>query len=134
VLIKQPDDTFRYLPAIEPGATARSLDGQDLAASPREFAGFLRTTASGRAAGRMTVHPFGAWQLESTPLFDEGGPGLAASWKAVEEATARASIDWFPRGVPVVLAQIDGGEGRTSDSGFRLDQDRLLVRVVGWGR
>jgi hypothetical protein len=35
--------------------------------------------------------------------------------------------------VPVLLAQMDGGQGKTSDSGLRLESDRLLVRVVGWG-
>lgn len=134
VLVKQPDDSFRYLGRVEAGATVRALDGEDLAADPRRFGSFLRTIATGRPAGRMTVHPFGAWQLESASMFEEESKGLGAAWKSVEQATSRASIDWFPRGVPVVLAQIEGGEGRTSDSGFRLDQDRMLVRVVGWGR
>ncbi len=133
VLVKQADDSFRYLPRVEPGATVRALDGEDLSADPKRFASFLRTVATGRPAGRMTVHPFGAWQLESS-LFEDEARGLGPAWKAVEQAVARASIDWFPSGVPVVLAQIDGGEGRGTDSGFRLDQDRLLVRVVGWGR
>ena len=31
------------------------------------------------------------------------------------------------------LGQLDGGEGRASDSGLRLESDRLLVRVVGFG-
>jgi hypothetical protein len=35
--------------------------------------------------------------------------------------------------VPVLLAQVEGGEGRTSDTGLRLDSDRVLVRVVGFG-
>jgi hypothetical protein len=35
--------------------------------------------------------------------------------------------------VPVLIGQLDGGEGRVSDSGLRLDSDRLLVRVVGYG-
>lgn len=134
VLVKQPDDSFRYLARVEAGATVRALDGEDLSADPRRFSGFLRTVSTGRPAGRMTVHPFGAWQLDSSGLFEDESRGLGGAWKAVEQATARTSIDWFPRGVPVVLAQIEGGEGRTSDSGFRLDQDRLLVRVVGWGR
>lgn len=134
VLIKQPDDLFRYIARIEPGATARSVDGEDLAADAKRFGPFLRSVAVGRPAGRITVHPFGAWQLDGTRLFEAESADLGAAWKAVEQASGRPSVDWFPSGVPVVLAQVDGGEGRASDSGFVLDQDRLLVRVVGWGR
>jgi hypothetical protein len=134
VLVKQPDDTFRYLPRIEAGATARSTDGEDLAASPRKYGDFLRSAATGRVAGRITVHPLDTWLLDQSGLFEGESPDLGAAWKAVERGTARESTDWFPSGVPVVLAQIDGGEGRTSDSGFQVDRDRLLVRVVGWGR
>ena len=41
--------------------------------------------------------------------------------------------DWFPANVPVLLAQIDGGEGDDSDSDLSIDIDRVLVRVVGYG-
>ena len=39
----------------------------------------------------------------------------------------------LPAGVPVLFGQLDGGEGRVSDSGLRIDSDRVLVRVVGYG-
>jgi hypothetical protein len=35
--------------------------------------------------------------------------------------------------VPVLIAELEGGEGRTHDSGLTVDVDRVLVRVVGWG-
>ena len=35
--------------------------------------------------------------------------------------------------MPVLIAELDGGEGRSQDSGLRLDLDRVLVRVVGYG-
>ena len=31
------------------------------------------------------------------------------------------------------MAQLDGGEGRTEDSGMLMDRDRVIVRVVGFG-
>jgi hypothetical protein len=33
----------------------------------------------------------------------------------------------------VLIAQIEGGEGKTNDSGLRVDVDRVLLRVVGYG-
>ena len=44
-----------------------------------------------------------------------------------------SDIDWWPDDVPVLLAQLQGGEGKVTDSGLRLDLDRVLVRVIGWG-
>ncbi len=39
----------------------------------------------------------------------------------------------MPDDVPVLIGELEGGEGRTTDSGRRLDVDRVLVRVVGYG-
>ena len=58
--------------------------------------------------------------------------GLADAWHAFE-ALAGDVTEWWPSDVPVLLAQVAGGEGRTSDSGLRVDADRLLLRVVGYG-
>jgi hypothetical protein len=43
------------------------------------------------------------------------------------------AVDWFPDDVPVVLGEIEGGEGAKSDTGLRVESDRLLFRVVGEG-
>jgi hypothetical protein len=67
-----------------------------------------------------------------TNVLAKDAPGLGEAWAAMEEAAGDA-VDWFPEGVPVLLAQIDGGEGRASDSGLRIESDRLLVRIVGFG-
>jgi hypothetical protein len=66
-----------------------------------------------------------------TPELDQHAEGLGAAWKALEEATPEADF-WLPD-VPVLIAQLDGGEGKTHDSGWTVDIDRVLVRVVGWG-
>ncbi len=65
-------------------------------------------------------------------LLEADAPGLAEAWAAVNDA-AGDMVDWFPGAVPVLIGQLDGGEGRSADAGLRLEQDRLLVRVVGYG-
>jgi hypothetical protein len=59
-------------------------------------------------------------------------PGLGTTWRALE-TLADHETDWWPPDVPVLVAQLDGGEGRTRDSGLLLDADRVLLRVVGHG-
>jgi hypothetical protein len=58
--------------------------------------------------------------------------GLSSAWEAIESATTR-NIDFWPADVPVLLGQLDGGEGKLTDSGFPLEADRTLLRVVGVG-
>ena len=41
--------------------------------------------------------------------------------------------EWWPADVPVLLAALDGGEGKLTDSGLGVDYDRVLLRVVGTG-
>jgi hypothetical protein len=67
-----------------------------------------------------------------SPVLEADAPGLGEAWHALEEA-ADTTSDWFPGDVPVLLEQLDGGDGRASDAGLRLESDRLLVRVVGYG-
>ena len=95
--------------------------------------------ASGQNLGRTPSTSSHA----STTLFDgfsaeaelDGlSPGLTDAWKSFEKTASRTGgpIFW-PSDVPVVLAQLDGGEGIAEDSGLRIDRDRLLVRVLGYG-
>jgi hypothetical protein len=65
-------------------------------------------------------------------VLEADAPGLGDAWWAVSDA-AGDSVDWFPDDVPVLIGQLDGGEGRTSDSGLRIEADRVLLRVVGYG-
>jgi hypothetical protein len=81
-------------------------------------------------AGSIDVHHLHAHMLG--PVLDTDAPGLANAWWAIEDASA-GTYDWFPENVPVLLGQLDGGEGRTADSGLRLESDRVLVRIVGFG-
>ena len=81
-------------------------------------------------AGSLELHTLAASALRYT--LEPDAPGLADAWVAFEEA-AGYTIDWFPDGVPVLVGQLDGGEGQRGDSGLRLESDRLLVRIVGFG-
>lgn len=65
-------------------------------------------------------------------LIEDSVKGGGSAWNAIE-AAASDDVDWWPDDVPALIAQIEGGEGRTSDSGLKLDSDRLLLRVVGYG-
>ena len=57
---------------------------------------------------------------------------MAGTWGALAAAAA-ASVDWWPDDVPAVLAEVEGGDGATSDTGLRIESSRLLIRVLGQG-
>jgi hypothetical protein len=75
------------------------------------------------------LHPLAAPLL--APTVDKYAEGLGAALAAIE---AQANeTDFWPEDVPVLVAQLDGGEGKLKDSGYVLDRDRVIVRVVGFG-
>ncbi|KYF75152.1 hypothetical protein BE11_41080, partial [Sorangium cellulosum] len=119
----------RYFARIRDGEQVSSRAGLDLGAhSKGQY--WLSHVSLGRRVGGLDVHDLGGSLLG--PLLEPDAPGLGAAWLAVEEAAGTA-VDWFPAGVPVLLGQLDGGEGRASDSGLRIESDRVLVRIVGYG-
>lgn len=124
-----PEGAARYFARIRDGEKVSSRAGVDLAART-EGQSWLSHASFGRRVGGIDVHDLGGSLL--VPLLEPDAPGLGAAWLAVEEAAGTA-IDWFPAGVPVLFGQLDGGEGRVSDSGLRLESDRVLVRIVGYG-
>jgi hypothetical protein len=73
----------------------------------------------------LLIHNFD-WRM------DELSPGLAVAWRALE-ALRPGEVDWWPPDVPVLLGQLSGGEGRATDSGYPIESDRVLLRVVGYG-
>jgi hypothetical protein len=101
----------------------RVKDGQTVA----EGAGQPLALVRGGSLGRT---PLGLEPVKER--LDGGVPGLTAAWEAIEAATTR-NIDFWPDDVPVLLGQMDGGEGKLTDSGFPLEADRTLLRVVGEG-
>ncbi len=101
----------------------RIKDGE---AVPESVGQPLSITRSG-SLGRSSLN------LESSAeRLDSCSKGLSSAWAAIEAATTH-SIDFWPADVPVLLGQLDGGEGKLTDSGFPLEADRTLLRVVGEG-
>lgn len=109
-----------WLDELAPGATASSKQF-----SPLSGALGMRTTPSGLSLADFHVY---AARDELERVSD----GLGDAWDAIASATT-AERSWFPGDVPTLLAQLDGGEGRTADAGLPLDSDRVLIRVVGLG-
>ncbi len=110
------------------GFLAELADGDS--ASSTSFVPATGAAVSHVTAAGMRVHSIELYSV-ATQL-SGASEGLDEAWSAVLD-TAGFDTDWLPPGVPVLLAQIDGGEGRSHDSGLVVDRDRLLVRVVGYG-
>jgi hypothetical protein len=119
VVVRRPGGDSYYVPRLADGESVRVSSADKL---PR-----LGKTAfyGGAAVRRLDASVFGE-------RADRDARGAQAAWLALE-ALVGTNADWWPDDVPVLVAQLDGGEGKTSDSGLRLDVDRVLVRVVGWG-
>lgn len=113
-----------------PGKTAlgfgRIRDGELV----NESAGTALPSTIGASTVYGPVHQLGASLF--TESVDKHAEGLGEMWGAIE-TLAGNEVDWWPSEVPVLIAQLDGGEGITQDSGFEVKQDRVLVRVIGWG-
>jgi hypothetical protein len=128
-IFQTADGDFVYWPSIAAGASADVDSGRSLGGRPAER-DWLAEVKSGMVMGARTVHGMGGMYLQD--ILEDDAAGLAEAWTALEHASGQTA-DWFPEGVPVLVAQLDGGEGHPSDSGMALDRDRLLVRVVGYG-
>ena len=118
LVLNEPGKGTGYLARLESGGRARAAEFEHWAVSAHEH------------TGSRLVDEFTVPSLVAT--FDERVAGLGAAWNAVHESVQQP-LDWFPADVPTLLAQLEGGEGTTVDSGMRLEHDRLLVRVVGYG-
>lgn len=117
-VLKPPGRAAVGFARIKDGASVREADGEAL------------TSGLGVTPSYGFLHPLG------TPLvkdeLERYSDGLSRAWTALE-TQAGTNVDFWPDDVPVLLAQLDGGEGALEDSGFQLDQDRVLVRIVGYG-
>lgn len=122
VLVSVPRRGVFHFSSIKDGGAVLGTTGALVLASP--------TTSYAR--GALATHPLSASTFESAWTRD-GGERLARAWRAIEAVARPRQADWWPEDVPVLLAQADGGEGATSDAGLTLSEDRVLVRIVGWG-
>lgn len=113
-----------------PGRSAVGFERIKDGASVREADGEALTSNLGGTPLYGYVHPLGTALVKDE--LERYADGLSRAW-GVLEAQAGSGVDFWPDDVPVLLAQLDGGEGALTDSGFALDQDRVLVRIVGYG-
>lgn len=128
-ILRLPDGSLFYAAKLADGDRIDSSAMIPIAGNTTWSAWEARVTTTTRA-GSIELHTLAASYLHAG--LEGDAPGLGEAWTAIEEAAGHA-VDWFPDGVPVLLGQLDGGEGRTFDAGLRIESDRLLVRVVGFG-
>lgn len=130
LILKLPDGTMVYAPRLKDGDAIASSAAKALSSMPEASMWMGMLPTSTYRAGMITLHHLASQGM--SVFLEPDAPGLGEAWMALEES-AGDSVDWFPDDVPVLLAQIDGGEGRSFDSGLRVESDRLLVRIVGFG-
>lgn len=120
VILWRPKAAAVYFPRIKDGETVLASAGRALP----------KTIGRMRHYGTLGVRQLDAAEFAATLDADVKGAGDA--WKSLE-ALVQNGVGWWPDDVPALIGQLEGGEGRSNDSGLRLDSDRLLVRVLGWG-
>jgi hypothetical protein len=119
VLVAAPGRPPRYFPRIADGQSVHASEGAE-----------LRTAvAAPVAAGSGLLHPLETHRMIAE--LEQASRGLGAAWTAIESLAQH--VDWWPEDAPVLLAQLEGGEGHATDAGLVLETDRVLVRVVGFG-
>lgn len=129
VILVDPNGPNRYFARIEDGEKVLAKTGQDLASIPEGRAWEIQMQRASHA-GALSIRRLRGEMLR--PIVDGDVAGLGEAWAAIDDAAGDA-VDWFPSDVPVLLAQLEGGEGRAKDSGLAIERDRTLVRIVGWG-
>jgi hypothetical protein len=118
-ILWQPKGDSVYFSRIEDGGTVLASKGTVLG----------KKVGITRYFGSLVARDLGAEDFTDT--LEKDAKGAGAAWLALERVVERG--DWWPDDVPVLIAQIEGGEGKTSDSGLRVQSDRVLLRVVGFG-
>ncbi len=128
-VLRAPSGEAYYFPRVRDGDRVVTGSGAKMSADADGRAWEAQMASTSRA-GSVALHGLEAATLK--PVTEVDAPGLADAWWAISDAAGDA-MDWFPDGVPTLIGQLDGGEGRRSDSGLRLESDRLLVRILGYG-
>ncbi|MEZ4226899.1 MAG: hypothetical protein R3B13_38515 [Polyangiaceae bacterium] len=120
-IVKLPGGDAYFFDRIADGQTVKATDGKKVAGT----IGAPSHSSAAPSSHSLDLPVF-------SKLVEESVEGGGAAWQALE-ASARNEVDWWPSDVPVLIAQVEGGEGRSSDSGLKLDSDRVMLRVVGYG-
>jgi hypothetical protein len=110
----------RYLASLD--------DGHDATSSTFRFASHAVTATMVRGLPLRELNAYGV-----RDQLDRTAPGLYEAWNAIVATLPPHGKSWFPDGVPVLIAQLAGGEGEGSDTGLSIEEDRVVVRIVGWG-
>jgi hypothetical protein len=131
-----------HLPVSSPTPTtiggvtrfASSLDdGARLDSSSMTKVSRVVTIAAAPGVGAGHGLPIRDFEIHSiNKKLNESSSGLTNAWVAVKDAVNYRK-DWFPDDVPVLLAELEDGGDRDSDSGLGIDRARVLVRIVGYG-
>jgi hypothetical protein len=122
VIVWAPQTDANWFASIDDGTTVVSTAGRRL---------FVPSTRASAAAGTRVVHALETSRWNNL-LGGHAADEMTPWWSAMSSAGGSA-VDWFPDDVPVVMGEIEGGEGAKSDAGLRVESDRLLFRVVGEG-
>jgi hypothetical protein len=120
VLVWRPKGEVTYFPRIKDGESVLASAGRAL---PKKV-------GRRRFLGTLNLRDLDAHAFASTVEADAKGAGDA--WRAIDDLVDN-NVNWWPDDAPALVAQIEGGEGRTQDSGLGMDLDRVLLRVVGVG-
>ncbi len=123
----------------------KNQSGRDLVGvvvrSPRGGAHFFDRIADGQRVVASSGEALAGVRLPTTgglgldPLLErlnDTEPRLGEAWQALQ-SYSHYDTRWWPEGVPALIAQLAGGEGQHRDSGLKLREDRVLIRVVGFG-
>jgi hypothetical protein len=121
VVVWAPKSDATWFASIADGETILSTSGRTL---------FTPTARRVSTAGTRTVHELDTSRF--TTVLGKAAEDMTTQWSALSLAAGSAT-DWWPDDVPVVLGEIRGGEGATTDGGLRVESDVLLFRVVGEG-
>jgi hypothetical protein len=118
-IVKAPGKSPMFFDRVPDGGSVAASRGKPLSTS------IGRLTPAGPTWAPLEAASF-------APNANSVARGLGDAWQALE-AIANHQTDWWPRDVPALIAQLEGGEGKTIDSGLNVDMDRVLVRIVGFG-
>jgi hypothetical protein len=108
-----------YFETLAPDSKAFARDGRLF----RKAA--ARTT---KRAGTLTVHTLSTSSLD-TEIAGGAGHRLEDAWRPFEAAASDA-VDWFPDDTPVLIGELIGGDPTATDSGLRVESNRVFVRIV----
>lgn len=120
VLVWRPKGEVTYFPRIKDGESVLASAGRTL---PKKV-------GRRRFMGTLNLRDLDAPEFAPTLEADVKGAGEA--WKALDDLVEN-HVNWWPDDAPVLIGQLEGGEGKSQDSGLSVDVDRVLVRVVGVG-